>query len=146
MILKQVVFFISASLLFSCAEAQTHQVYFAAVSASANQQSAAFVYDKNVNTGWSLNVNDVKKDQYIFLTLQKPGNINGLELKANNLSKSDLQKLLSVFVTYDPMNPGNAVAYNISGDKDFHLEFPSKYGAYIKLFFKGDVVNKSFSI
>lgn len=146
MILKQIIFFISASLLFNSTEAQIRQVYFNAVSASANQQSAALVYDNNVNTGWSLNAKDVKRDQYIFLTLQKPRNINGLDLKANDLSKSDLQKLLSVFVTYDPMNPGNAVAYNISGDKDFHLAFSSKYGAYIKLFFKGDLANKSFSI
>jgi beta-glucosidase len=119
---------------------------FTSVSASANTNKAALALDHNTNTGWILNVEDLKQNQYLMLALQRPGDVKALQLEMEGLSKQELQKLLSIFVTYDPMNPGNPVVYTITGNKQFTLTFPQKYGAHVKLVFKGGVVNKSICI
>lgn len=119
---------------------------FTSVSASANANKAALALDHNVRTGWILDVEDLKQNQYLMLALQKPGDVKALQLEIEGLSKQELQKLLSVFVTYDPMNPGNPVVYTITGNKQFILTFPQKYGAHVKLVFKGGVVNNSICI
>jgi beta-glucosidase len=119
---------------------------FTSVSASVNANEAPLALDNNSGTSWPLYSKDLKSDQFLILTLQTPGNIEALQLEAEGISKQSLQKLLDVFVTYDPMNPGTPVAYKVSENEKFTLTFSPKYGAYIKLVFKGGVVDKDVSI
>jgi beta-glucosidase len=119
---------------------------FTSVSASVNADKAALSLDKNSGTSWPLCAKDLRSDQFLMLTLQMPGNIVALQLDAEGISKQSLQKLLNVFVTYDPMNPGTPVAYKVLGNEKFTLTFSPKYGAYLKLVFKGGVVDKDVSV
>src|ERR1700754_5343906 len=109
---------------------------FISVNASANATTAGLVTDGDATTGWSPGAAGISQDQYLLLALQTPGNINRLQLEADGFSLSTLKKALSIFVTYDPMNPGNAVNYTVTGNKPFTLNFPAKYGAHVKLLFK----------
>ncbi len=119
---------------------------FLSVNASANATTAALVSDGDANTGWSPGAAGVSQDQYLLLALQTPGNINRIQLEADGFSPSALKKSLSIFVTYDPMNPGNAVTYTVTGSKPFTLSFPAKYGAHIKLLFKGGATGETYTI
>src|ERR1035437_6242297 len=102
---------IFALALFSFCSIQLHAQIndFISIAASTNASAAPMVADNNSRTGWSLSETDIKHDQYLMLTLQHPGNVNKLQLETSRLSKQELQKLLSIFITYDPMNPGTAV-------------------------------------
>jgi beta-glucosidase len=119
---------------------------FTSLTASVNADKAPLALDNNPATSWPLYPKDLKSDQFLILTLQTPGNIVALKLEAEGIFKKSLQKLLNVFVTYDPMNPGAPVTYKVSGDEKFILSFLPQYGAYIKLVFKGGVVDKDVSI
>lgn len=85
-------------------------------------------------------------DRYLLLTLQTPGNVNRLTLAIDGLSVQQLQRSLNVFITYDPMNPGSPVTYTVKGAHPFDLVFPAKYGAHIKLLFKGGITKKPLSV
>ncbi|MDR2682339.1 MAG: glycoside hydrolase family 3 C-terminal domain-containing protein, partial [Dysgonamonadaceae bacterium] len=78
--------------------------------------------------------------------LPTPGDVNGLTLSAKGITKEVLQKWLSVHVTYDPMNPGEAVRYTLNGTSPFTLKFPPQYGAHVILVFKGGVIQKTVSV
>ena len=93
-----------------------------------------------------LTADDLRQDQYLLLTLQTPGNIDRVSLLAPGLSAGDLKKLLRLFVTYDPMNPGSPVDYTLTGAKPFVLSFPERYGAHVKLLLKGGVVHKHINL
>ncbi|MBS1604479.1 MAG: glycoside hydrolase family 3 protein [Bacteroidetes bacterium] len=104
------------------------------VNASANASTAMVVADGDIHTGWS--PQDNTQDQYLLLALQKPGNVDRVQLATDGLSPASLKKDLSVYITYDPMNPGNAVAYTVSKTTPYVLTFPAKYGAHVRLMFK----------
>ncbi len=132
--------------LFSFNVVYSQNNQFISVIASTKANSAHFAVDNNSGSGWTLDANDLKMEQYLTLALQKPGNVVAIQFMAEGLSKQDLQKFVSLFVTYDPMNPGNAVTYKISGKDPFTLTFPKKYGAHIKVLFKGGILSKTVSI
>src|SRR6202034_2369755 len=67
----------------------------------------------DLRTGWRMTTDDLRQDQYLLLTLQTPGNINQLSLRATGLSAGQFKKLLHLFVTVDPMNPGSEVDYTL---------------------------------
>ncbi|TDW99907.1 glycoside hydrolase family 3 C-terminal domain-containing protein [Dinghuibacter silviterrae] len=104
---------------------------FISANASSNAAKAALATDGDPATGWS--PGDVSQDQYLLLTLQTPGDVDRLQIVADGLPTASLK---AVFVTYDPMNPGNAVTYTITGKKPLTLRFPPQYGAHVKLVFK----------
>ena len=93
-----------------------------------------------------LTADDLRQDQYLLLTLETPGNIDRISLLAPGLSAGDLKKLLRLFVTYDPMNPGSPVDYTLTGAKPFVLSFSGRYGAHVKLLLKGGVVHKRINL
>ena len=119
---------------------------FISVNASANATTAGLVTDGDATTGWSPGAAGISQDQYLLLALQTPGNINRLQLEADGFSPSTLKKALSIFVTYDPMNPGNAVNYTVTGNKPFTLNFPAKYGAHVKLLFKTVATGEAYTV
>jgi beta-glucosidase len=125
-------------------EAQNRQ--FTSVSASTNSSVANNVADNNPDSHWQLDINDLKQDQYLVLTLQTAGTIKEVQLETSEISRMEVQGLVKVFITYDPMNPGEPLAYKASGNGNITLDFPPKYGAYLKLLFKGNKINKPISI
>ncbi len=119
---------------------------FITVTASVNPDRASALTDNNLQTGWTLSGTDLKRDQSLFLSLQAPGNIREITIAANGLSTQQLQKLVSIFVSYDPMNMGSPLPYTISSGRNFSLSFSPKYGAHIKLVIRGGVLSKPVSI
>jgi beta-glucosidase len=119
---------------------------FTVVSPSPNTNKTALVSGNDSTKVWVLDAGDLKQDQYLALTLQTAGFVKGLQLETKDLTQQEIQKLLSVYVTYDPMNPGEPIAFTVTGNKQFTLAFPQKYGAHVKLILRGGVLNKSISI
>lgn len=114
--------------------------------ASVNQGSAKNIYDKDSKTSWSLFSADLKKGQTITLTLQNPGDVERLIIEAEGISTASILKALNIFITYDPMNPGDAIQYNVeSNKKNYSILFPPKYGAHIIIKIKDEKL-KSLAI
>jgi beta-glucosidase len=116
------------------------------VYASGGANPATVLLDDNQQTAWELKASDLQSEQVLTFNLQTPGNVESVGINAKGLTKESLKNLLDIFITYDPMNPGDAVKYEVSGDRNFVLKFPPKYGAHIKLVFKGGIVHKPISI
>lgn len=116
------------------------------VTASVNSGQGVSLLDDNSQTAWSLSSQDLSKDQYLMFTLQTPGNIKEVRLDASGVSKDELQKAMSICITYDPMNLGEPVQYTIKGNKNFTFTFPAKYGAHVRVQIKGNILKKPLSI
>jgi len=99
---------------------------FISATASVNPAEAGSAIDGNAATAWVLSPGDLQQDQYLLLALQKPGNVTEVRLETNDLSARTLKKMLSLFVTYDPMNPGAAIDYSIKGSHPSVLTFAVK--------------------
>ena len=76
----------------------------------------------------------------LVLNLQNPGDVKEIILETSDLSKQTISDLLSIYITYDPMNWGEAVKFSVSGNKKFTLSFMPKYGAHVKLLAQGKTV------
>lgn len=76
------------------------------VSASTKLEKASLAFDKDPKTMWEVNGQDLKADQWLMFTIQTPGDVCELNLQMQGVSKEELKQLMSVFVTYDPMNLG----------------------------------------
>lgn len=121
--------------------AQAQQSKIVSVGASVNIESAPGVFDGNAETFWSLSEKDLKNDQWLTFSLLQPGDVKGLLISADGISGEELKGICNVFVTYDPMNPGEPVITSVKGkDGRFTISFPPKYGAHIKLVFKGNQI------
>ena len=118
----------------------------ASLSASVNTDKAVLILDNNSRTGWELSQENLQYDQFLMFTLQTPGNLKEIKLGTAGISKDDLRKCMGIYITYDPMNLGEAVNYIIKGDKELSLTFPEQYGAHIQLQFKGNSIKKPFVI
>ena len=116
------------------------------VSASVNPNLVASAFDGNSSTGWQLGANDVKNEQSLMLTLQTPGDVKELQIDATGITVRDIQRLVDIYITYDPMNPGEAINFTAKGNKLFSLVFQPKYGAHVKIVFKGNVISKPLTI
>ena len=79
----------------------------------------------------------LQQDQPLVLNLTNPGDVKEIILESSDLSKQAISDLLSIYITYDPMNWGEAVKFSVSGNKKFTLSFTPKYGAHVKLLAKG---------
>ena len=117
------------------------------VSASTKLEKASLAFDKDTKTMWEVNGQDLKADQWLMFTIQTPGDVCELNLQMQGVSKEELKQLMSVFVTYDPMNLGVPVDYQVKGSaKEMQVTFSPKYGAHVRLAFKGDSRVKPFSV
>jgi len=146
--MKNKIRWILAVVLLSCSVAMAQQQSdILSVSASANAESAALAFDKNIKTMWTLSPQALKSEQWLMFTIQQPGDVSELNLEMQGINKNELKDILDIFVTYDPMNLENTVEYRIEGnDKLMKLKLTPKYGAHVKLAFKPDKVNKPFSL
>ena len=117
-----------------------------AVSASANANQSVLTLDGNSSTGWMLNSENLKDDHFLMFTLQTPNDVKGLVIESGGITNRELRDLIEIFVTYDPMNLGETVDYTVKGNKTFVLSFPPKYGAHVKVVFKGNIIDKTISV
>lgn len=105
------------------------------------------MFDGDKQTGWQLTAGDLKNDQWAMFSLQNPGDVKGLIIQAKGLKKENWQNTVSIYITYDPMNPGEAVPYSIQEKQGaFSITFPPKYGAHIKITLKGNKISAPLSI
>lgn len=116
------------------------------VSASVNANQSALTVDGNSTTGWLLSSDDLKSEHFLMFSIQTPGDVKELQMEITGIRGQEIRRFIDVFVTYDPMNLGDAVDYTVKGDKSFVLSFPPQYGAHIKIVFKGNIVDKAISI
>ena len=116
------------------------------ISASINSGQCIQLLDNDNQTVWKLGSQDIQNEQFLLFTLQTPGNIKEIQLEAKGISSSDIRNLVDIFITYDPMNPGDAVKYEVSGNQKFRLTFAPKYGAHVKILFKGNMLKKTLAI
>lgn len=143
--LRKINLILACSLLV-CATGAAQKKGVTAVSASVGGTQSVYLLDSDSRTAWTLNANDLASEQYLFFTLRTAGDIKEIQMETTGLSKEDLQKAVSVYITYDPMNPGDAVKYEVRGSQKFNLTFAPKYGAYVRLVFRGNVIRKPFSV
>ena len=117
------------------------------VSASTNVEKASLAFDKDQKTMWEVSGQDLKADQWLMFTIQTPGDVCELGVQMQGVSKEDLKQLMNIFVTYDPMNLGVPVDYQVQGSaKEMRLKFSPKYGAHVRLAFKGGDRVKPFMV
>lgn len=119
---------------------------FTSVTASVGGGKAASTFDNNAKTGWQLAVRDMESQQHLMYVLKSPGDVNEVRIQAKGLNTETIQKLIRLYVTYDPMNLGEPVSYSVSGDKTFILSFKPKYGAHLRIQFADKVANTSVTI
>ncbi|MDR0575676.1 MAG: glycoside hydrolase family 3 C-terminal domain-containing protein [Tannerella sp.] len=116
------------------------------VSASTNSGQCIHLLDNDNQTVWQPGARDIQNEQFLLFTLQTPGNIKEIQLEAKGISSNDIRNLIDIFITYDPMNPADAVKYEVGGNQKFRLTFAPKYGAHVKILFKGNMLKKTFAI
>lgn len=132
--------------LLSCLAMQAQQKQVATLAASAHTTAANLAFDGNEQTAWTLSEKDLSAVQWVMFSLQQPGDIKEIILNTEGLSKKQLTELIDVFVTYDPMNPGDPVPYSVKGNaKKYVLSFPPRYGAHVKITLKGGILDTSVS-
>jgi beta-glucosidase len=137
---------ISVMFLLVCSAGFAQKKGVTSVSASINSAQSVQLLDGDSRTEWTIGSSDLKTDQFLFFTLQTPGDIKEIRLETVGISKEDLRKSASIYITYDPMNPGEAVKYSMEGNRPFSLTFAPQYGAHVKILFKGNSIKKPLSI
>lgn len=110
---------------------------FTSVTASIYQDKAGSTFDNDQKTGWQLSAKDLEDRQHLVYVLKKSGDINQVRIQGKGLSPEVIRQLISIYITYDPMNPGEPVSYSVTGDNNsFTLSFQPKYGAHLRVQFK----------
>jgi len=132
--------------LFSYGSVFSQEKGIVAVSASVNANQSVMTLDGNPSTGWALSADHVRDNHFLIFTLQTPNDVKGLVIDSKGITNKELRDLVDIFVTYDPMNFGDAIDYTVRGNNRFTINFPPKYGAHVKISFKSGIVNKDISI
>ena len=86
-------------------------------SSSAAQASVAKAFDGDKSTAWTLDANALKQPQWLMLTIANPGDVQSVTLTQKGATPDQLKRALDIFVTYDPMNLGDPVAFTANADK-----------------------------
>lgn len=118
-------------------------------SSSAAQASVAKAFDGDKSTAWTLDANALKQPQWLMLTIANPGDVQSVTLTQKGATPDQLKRALDIFVTYDPMNLGDPVAFTATADKatgNTVLTFPAKYGAHVRLALKPGVITKPWTL
>ncbi|MDE6037991.1 MAG: discoidin domain-containing protein, partial [Duncaniella sp.] len=118
-----------------------------AASSSTAQESVAYAFDGNPSTVWTLDASSLKHPQWLMLTIGNPGDVQSITISQKGASAEQLKRALEVYVTYDPMNLGTPVDFNVSTEKgNTVLTFPAKYGAHVRIAVKPDVITRPWSL
>jgi beta-glucosidase len=143
---RKIFFLISAFLLFAKISYAQKPTDVLSITATTNAQKAYFLLDNNPETKWSIDKSNLSADQFVLFTLKSSGDVNEIQLRSDDLTQKEIERLVDIFITYDPMNPGEAVKYTVSGKKQYSLKFAPKYGAHVIITWKGGIVSHSYSI
>lgn len=73
----------------------------AGISTSVNEKTVNAVADNNLKTNWKLAPKDLQKAEWLMFSLQKAGDVNAITIDCEGITPQELQKLLSVYITYD---------------------------------------------
>ncbi|HEV2481267.1 MAG TPA: glycoside hydrolase family 3 N-terminal domain-containing protein [Puia sp.] len=87
-----------------------------------------------------------ENDSSILLTLQTPGNVDRVSLDAAGLTSIELKRHVALYITYDPMNPGEVVNYSVGAGRPLVLSFAAKYGAFVKLVLRGRAIHRRIKV
>jgi len=123
-----------------------HAGDFTSVGASVNESGAALTFDGDLKSGWQLTAKELEKQQHLMYVLQTPGDIDKVHIRGKGLNPEIIQKLISLYITYDPMNLGEPLDYTVTGSEPFILSFKPKYGAHLRIQFAGKQVNSPVTI
>jgi len=135
--------FLISILIFTCAYAQN----FISVETSVNEKKGSATFDNNAKTGWELSTKNLENQQHLMYVLKNSGDVNEVRIQGKGLTPENIQNLISIYVTYDPMNLGEPVNYTATGKgNELALSFPAKYGAHLRIQFKGKAINTSVTI
>jgi beta-glucosidase len=132
--------------LFSFGPVLSQEKGIVAVSASVNANQSVLTLDGNLSTGWAFSSDHVRDNHFLMFTLQTPSDVKGLVIDSKGITNREFRDLVDIYVTYDPMNLGDAIDYTVKGNNRFTINFPPKYGAHVRISFKRGFVNKSISI
>lgn len=132
--------------LFSFGSVLSQEKGIVAVSASVNANQSVLTLDGNLSTGWAFSSDHVRDNHFLMFTLQTPSDVKGLVIDSKGITNREFRDLVDIYVTYDPMNLGDAIDYTVKGNNRFTINFPPKYGAHVRISFKRGFVNKSISI
>lgn len=119
-----------------------HAQDFTSVEASVYGNKANSTFDNNTKTGWQLSAKDLQDRQHLMYVLKNSGDVNEIHIQGKGLTPEIVSKLISIYITYDPMNLGEPVIYTIKSENNrLVLSFPPKYGAHLRIQFKDKEVN-----
>lgn len=118
-----------------------------AASSSAAQESIVNAFDGDYSTVWTLDAATLKQPQWLMLTIGNPGDVQTITLSQKGATPDQLRRALEVYVTYDPMNLGTPVDFNVTKQQDNTLlSFPAKYGAHVRIAVKPDIITRPWSL
>ncbi len=118
-------------------------------SSSYGQSTLQNAFDGDASTAWTIGADALSNPQWLMLAISNPGDVESLTLVQDGATPAQINQAFEIYVTYDPMNPGEPVGYNTSVDKSTGntvLTFPAKYGAHVKIGIKPGALKKSWSL
>lgn len=128
-------------------ERSAEQVTITSITSSVSGNSVSHIVDKNTKSGWKMTKDDWKEDQWIMFTLQQSGDVSEILLTTGKIMPAELRSALDIYITYDPMNPGRPVSYEVEETKGkYRLVISPKYGAHVRMVFKKEAISKEFII
>lgn len=130
-----------------CLTAAAQNKQFNEVIVSINPETAELMYDNKKSTGWQLSSYNLREEQNALFKLKRAGDLCEINMDISGIDKSLIEKAFTFHCTYDPMNPGPALKYEVfkkGGITKF--TFPARYGAYLKMIIKGNAITKDIKI
>lgn len=127
---------------------EAQQTKISSVETSVKQSTARAMVDSDKESAWSVDSKQLNSNQWIMLTLATPGDVREVVIRSKGAAIADLKEALSFYITYDPMNLGEAVKYDAinEGPDNFKFNFKPKYGAHIRINIAASAKLKSLSI
>lgn len=119
---------------------------FTSVTASTQNESANHTIDGKTHTGWTLTAKDLATEQHLMYALAMPGDINRVHIQAKGLNAATIGRLISIYITFDPMNLGEPVNFQAEGSGHYTLSFPARYGAHLRIQFAANVQKNPVTI
>lgn len=118
----------------------------ASVSSSVNESTVANLFDNNAKTVWTINTKDIASNPWMMVNLSTPGDVESIMLEGEGIP-TNLSDFLDIYVTYDPMNLGVPVAYEVKKEgKKSVLTLSPKYGAHVRFSWKNGGLKKPMSL
>lgn len=84
----------------------------ASVSSSVDESAVANLFDNNAKTVWTINIKDIASNPWMTVNLSTPGDVESIALEGEGIPEN-LSDFLDIYVTYDLMNLGVPLAYEV---------------------------------